>query len=101
MKSKIASIFAAAILALMFAAVTPAANGPAAAAGKAESPAPSQPAVPAAVPVDHPEIRKALAALQNARADVARAVPEYQGHRSQALKAIDEAIRQLNICLQY
>jgi hypothetical protein len=100
MKSKFTTICAAAGLALLFAMATPAApNGPNGTPGKAES-ASSQPAA-APTPIDHPEIRKALAALQNARADVARAVPDYKGHRAQALKAIDEAISQLNICLTY
>jgi len=102
MKSKLTTICAAAVFALMLAMVTPAApNGPSGIPGEAVS-ASSQPAAtPAPTPVDHPEIRKALAALQNARADVARAVPDYKGHRAEALKAIDEAISQLNICLTY
>lgn len=57
-------------------------------------------AAPAPVP-DHPEIRKALDALKSARVHIHEARHDYNGHREEALIKIDEAIRQLDICMQY
>jgi hypothetical protein len=56
---------------------------------------------PAAGPMDHPEIRDALAALRGAREHLNHAAHDYQGHRSDAIRAIDEAIKQLQICMKY
>ena len=49
----------------------------------------------------HPQIREALNALQNARAHLQAASHDYQGHRADALRAVDEAIHQLQICMQF
>jgi len=49
----------------------------------------------------HPEIRAALDALRNARAHIASAAHDYHGHRVDALRATDEAIHQLEICMEY
>jgi hypothetical protein len=49
----------------------------------------------------HPEIEEALHALQNAKMHLQRANHDFQGHRVDAIKAIDEADRQLRICMQY
>lgn len=49
----------------------------------------------------HPEIQSALASLQNAKAHLEQAAHDYNGHRVDAIKAIDEAIHQLNICMKY
>lgn len=68
----------------------------------AAPPAPKpQPAVPAAAPADHPEIRDAIAALRRAREHLNHAAHDYQGHRVDAIRAIDEALNQLQICLKY
>ncbi|HXX46123.1 MAG TPA: hypothetical protein VEJ38_15440 [Candidatus Acidoferrales bacterium] len=68
----------------------------------AAPPAPKpRPAVPAAAPADHPEIRDAIASLRRAREHLNHAAHDYQGHRVDAIRAIDEAIRQLDICLKY
>jgi hypothetical protein len=56
---------------------------------------------PAAGPMDHPEIRDALAALRGAREHLNHAAHDYQGHRVDAIRAIDEAMKQLQICLKY
>lgn len=65
-------------------------------------PAPKpQPAVPAAAPAEHPEIREAIASLRRAREHLNRAAHDYQGHRADAIRAIDEAINQLQICMRY
>jgi len=49
----------------------------------------------------HPQIENALRALANAKEHLERAAHDFGGHRVDAIRAIDEAARQLNICLQY
>lgn len=76
---------------------------PAAPSGHA-LPAVSQPAAsPAATPAPppHPEIREAIASLRRAKDHLEHAAHDFGGHRVEAIKATDEAIRQLQICLEY
>jgi hypothetical protein len=49
----------------------------------------------------HPEIRKAIAALERAKTDLKRASHDFGGHRVEALEACDKAIEQLRLALQY
>jgi hypothetical protein len=49
----------------------------------------------------HPEIERALDALGHAREHLNHAAHDFGGHRVDAIRAIDEADRQLRICLQY
>jgi hypothetical protein len=49
----------------------------------------------------HPEIRKAIAALERAKTDLQRADHDFGGHRVAALAACDRAIEQLKLALQY
>ena len=49
----------------------------------------------------HPQIRAALDALQRAKMHLQEAAHDFGGHRVDAIHAIDEASRQLEICLQY
>jgi hypothetical protein len=49
----------------------------------------------------HPQIHAALNALQNAKMHLQEAAHDFGGHRVDAIRAIDEASRQLEICLQY
>ena len=65
--------------------------------------APNPNPVPAAAPAPapHPEIREAVESLRRARMHLQEAAHDFGGHRVEALKATDEAIRQLQICLQY
>lgn len=49
----------------------------------------------------HPQIEDALKALQNAKDHLEHASHDFGGHRVDAIKAIDEADRQLKICMQY
>ncbi|HXN75893.1 MAG TPA: hypothetical protein VN876_04610 [Gemmatimonadaceae bacterium] len=49
----------------------------------------------------HPEIRKAIAALERAKTDMQRASHDFGGHRADALAACDKAIEQLKLALQY
>jgi hypothetical protein len=100
MKVKILSLFTvvAFALALCFSAATPAApKTPATAAVSAAIPQPN--AEPAAEP--HPEIRQAIAALRRAKSRMEMAAHDFGGHRVEALKATDEAIHQLELCLKF
>jgi hypothetical protein len=49
----------------------------------------------------HPEIRKAITALEHAKTDLQRANHDFGGHRAEALAACDKAIEQLRLALQY
>jgi hypothetical protein len=49
----------------------------------------------------HPEIERALDSLGHAREHLQHAAHDFGGHRVDAIRAIDEADRQLRICLQY
>ncbi len=50
---------------------------------------------------EHPEIRAAIRALQNAQDHLEHAAHDFGGHRVDAMRAIGEATRQLQICEQY
>ena len=60
-------------------------------------------AVSASAPAQgrHPEIYAAIQSLENAKAHLEAASHDYQGHRVDAIKSIDEAIHQLKICMKY
>ncbi len=49
----------------------------------------------------HPEIRKAIRSLERARGALQNAAQDFGGHRADALAATDNAIRQLQLALQY
>ena len=49
----------------------------------------------------HPEIQDALGALARAKNHLQHAAHDFGGHRVDAIRAIDEADRQLRICMQY
>jgi hypothetical protein len=59
------------------------------------------PVVEAPAQGPHPQIVAAISALQEARDHLDRASHNFGGHREEALKAVDEAIGQLQICMQY
>jgi hypothetical protein len=82
---------AALVLALAFPVAVPAAP---------PAPAP-QPTPAAAAAEKHHHIREAIESLRSARAELMEASHDYGGHREQAVRAIDESIHQLEICLQY
>ncbi|HEY1953819.1 MAG TPA: hypothetical protein VGG76_13525 [Gemmatimonadaceae bacterium] len=52
-------------------------------------------------PERHPEIRRAITALERAKTDLKRANHDFGGHRAEALEACDRAIAQLKLALQY
>ena len=49
----------------------------------------------------HPEIRKGLRKLKAAKEDLERADHDFGGHRVAAIKAINQAISELEAALQY
>ena len=49
----------------------------------------------------HPRIAAAIAALRDARAYMAEAPHDFGGHKNAAIRATDDAIRQLNFALAY
>ena len=49
----------------------------------------------------HPTIERALAALREVKEHLERAPHDFGGHRVDAIKAVDEAAHQLQICMQY
>jgi hypothetical protein len=101
MKTRIAGllVFASLVLAFAFIASVPAAaNHANAQPAAAAQPAPAA-ATPAAEP--HPEIREAIESLRRAKAHMEHAAHDFGGHRVDAIRATDEAIHQLEICLKY
>jgi hypothetical protein len=49
----------------------------------------------------HPKIRQAIRALEAAKDDMQHAAHDFGGHRVEALRACDEAIKQLQLALNY
>jgi hypothetical protein len=49
----------------------------------------------------HPRIARAIEALKDARAYMAEAPHDFGGHKAEAIRATDDAIRQLNFALAY
>jgi hypothetical protein len=49
----------------------------------------------------HPRIAAAITALKDARAYMQQAPHDFGGHKADAIRASDEAIRQLNLALAY
>ena len=49
----------------------------------------------------HPRIARAIEALRDARAYMAEAPHDFGGHKAEAMRATDNAIRQLNFALAY
>src|SRR4029077_15943450 len=97
-KKKILSLLPSAALVLALAI-------PAAAKSGAPSPSPAPSPKPAAAapapPERHPHIQEALAALRASKQALGHAPHDCGGHRAEAIRAIDEAIHQLEICLKY
>jgi hypothetical protein len=49
----------------------------------------------------HPEIWAAIHSLEHAREHLDHAAHDFNGHRVEAIGAIDAALRQLHVCLDY
>jgi hypothetical protein len=67
----------------------------------AQPPHPARPAAAAAVTEPHPEINAAIRSLARARLHLQRAAHDFGGHRVEAIAAIDAALVQLKLALQY
>jgi hypothetical protein len=99
MKAKIIGLLVAMVLVLAVAIITTAAPAaPSAKALPAAQPANAPAAPPAQV---HPEIRDAIASMRKAKEHMRHAAHDFGGHRAEALRVTDEAIRQLEICLRF
>jgi hypothetical protein len=98
MRTKIIGLLVAMVLVLAVAITTAAPAAPSAKAVPAARPTPAPAAEPAQV---HPEIRDAIASLRKAKERMRHAAHDFGGHRAEALRVTDEAIRQLEICLRY
>ncbi len=49
----------------------------------------------------HPAIRAAIRSLERAKSDLEHASHDFGGHRVEAIRSIDESIKQLTLALQY
>jgi hypothetical protein len=49
----------------------------------------------------HPHIRAAVVELQQAREELRTAAHDFGGHRADAIRAVDAAIKQLRLAQQY
>ena len=49
----------------------------------------------------HPEIHAAIRALQDARAHLFEAKNDFGGHKVEAIRACDEAIKQLKLAIEF
>jgi hypothetical protein len=52
-------------------------------------------------PKGHPEMHRALRALENSKRDLEKAAHDYGGHRAKALELTDQAIREIHEGLEY
>lgn len=52
-------------------------------------------------PEAHPRIRSAIHALEGAKAELQKAPHDFGGHRADAVLAVDKAIEQLKLALEY
>ncbi len=82
-----------AILALPLALVAATPSGPA-------RPAPAAPAA-MSYAEPHPEINAAIRSLERAKLHLQKAAHDFGGHRVEAIRAIDGALEQLKLALQY
>ncbi|HYL54432.1 MAG TPA: hypothetical protein VEU73_02520 [Gemmatimonadales bacterium] len=83
-----------AVLALPVALVAATPSGP------ARPPAPAH-AAAISYAEPHPEINAAIRALARARMHLQKAAHDFGGHRVEAIRAIDGALEQLKLALQY
>ncbi len=102
MKTRILIVIAMVALVAAFAYTSSAPAAPNAASANAlpaAAPQPNPAPAPAAEP--HPEIREAIGSLRHAREHLEHADHDFGGHKVEAIRATDEAIRQLEICLKF
>jgi hypothetical protein len=70
-------------------------------AARASGPTAPPRAPRAAVVEPHPEINRAILALEAAKVHLRRAAHDFGGHRVAAIAAIDRALNQLRLALQF
>ena len=93
MKKKLSLILAGLTVAGILSVVLPSAFGQ-------QTTPPAAPA-PSAHTERHPEIHRAIHALEAAKKDMQSAAHDFGGHRVDAIAACDNAIAQLKLALQY
>ncbi len=49
----------------------------------------------------HPQIRAAIRSLERAKTELEHASHDFGGHRADAVRSVDESIKQLKLALQY
>ena len=103
MKTRIVVAFALVALVVAFAYTASAPASPNRSNSNAvPTAAPAQPSTTTAAAAEpHPEIREAIGALRRAKAHMEHAAHDFGGHRVEAIRATDEAIRQLEDCLKF
>lgn len=102
MKTRILIAFALVALVAAFVYTASAPAAPNKANPTAVPTAAPQPNTATATPAEpHPEIREAIAALRRAKEHMEHAAHDFGGHRVEAIRATDAAIRQLEDCLKY
>jgi hypothetical protein len=102
MKTRIACLLTLASLLLAFAFMVSTSAAPNKVNAPAVPAATALPAATTATPAEpHPEIREALEALRRAKGHMEHAAHDFGGHRVEALRATDAAIRQLELCLKF
>jgi hypothetical protein len=80
------------VFALSFAVAVPAAP---------RTPQPKRALAAAAAAEPHPELRAAMANLRDAREHLDHAAHDFGGHRVAAIKAVDQAIHEVNEAMKY
>lgn len=102
MRLKFAGIVVLVALAIVLAYSVSAPAAPSTTNAAAVPSATAQPNATAANAAEpHPEIREAIAALRRAKGHMEHAAHDFGGHRVEALRATDDAIRQLEECLKF
>jgi hypothetical protein len=92
-------ITASLVLFLAFPVAAAGPNAPAAVAAPTISAAPATVAVPAAaLPEGHPHIHEALEGMRAAKHQLESAEHDFEGHRVEAIKHLDMAIHEAEIC---
>lgn len=86
------------LITLAFPAAASGPKGPAAPAIVAAAPAPAAAALPA--PPPHPHITEALESMHAAKHHLETAATDFHGHRLEAIKHLDMAIHEAEICEQ-
>ncbi len=61
----------------------------------------SHPVLAGELAAEHPHIHKAIEELKESKHDLESAKHDFGGHRAEAIKAIDGAIVQLEVCLKH